>query len=224
MPPTAAPCDLAYTTALVAACQRIWAAPDVAALWPVVVDEALALIAADGAAVVTYTGRFWQTLAIRSSDAALDHSAAAAVIEMLFRQGLLQPPISIDDPAEGAAPGGVDGRGLLVARIEGAPRQPVRLLWYATGPDTLSPYADLAQAFARHASLALGAAMERDNLNRAVAARHRVGLAQGILMTRRQLAADQAFALLKRESQNTHVKLRTIAQTVIQTGDLPVGR
>ena len=42
-------------------------------------------------------------------------------------------------------------------------------------------------------------------------------------MTRRQLMADQAFTLLKRESQNTHVKLRTIAQTVIQTGDLPGG-
>ncbi len=126
-------------------------------------------------------------------------------------------------PAEGASPGGVDGRELLVVRIEGARRQPIRLLWHATGQGTLSPYADLAQAFAHHASLALGAAMERDNLNRAVAARHRVGLAQGILMTRRQLAADQAFALLKRESQNTHVKLRTIAQSVIQTGDLPPG-
>ena len=223
MQPTAAPCDLAYTTALVAACQRIWAAPDVAALWSTVVDEALALIAADGAAVVTYTGRFWQTLATRSSDAALDDSAAAAVMEMLFRQGLLQQPISIDDPAEGASPGGMDGRELLVVRIEGARRQPIRLLWHATGQGTLSPYADLAQAFAHHASLALGAVMERDNLNRAVAARHRMGLAQGILMTRRQLAADQAFALLKRESQYTHVKLRTIAQRVIETGDLPVG-
>ena len=223
MPPTAAPCDLAYTTALVAACQRIWAAPDVAALWRTVVDEALALIAADGAAVVTYTGRIWQTLAARSRDAAPDDSAAAALIEMLFRQGLIQQPISIDDPAEGASWDGVGRRALLVVRIEGAPRQAVRLVWYATGPCTLSPYADLAEAFAHHASLALGAAMERDNLNRAVAARHRVGLAQGILMTRRQLTAGQAFALLKRESQNTHVKLRTIAQRVIQTGDLPVG-
>ncbi len=61
-------------------------------------------------------------------------------------------------------------------------------------------------------------------MNQAVAAWHRVGLAQRILMTRRQLKADQAFALLKRESQNTHVKLRTIAQTVIQAGDLPVDR
>jgi hypothetical protein len=96
MPPTAAPRDLAYTTALVAVCRRMWAAPDVAALWRTVVDEAVALIAADGAAVVTYTERFWQTLAAHPSDTAADDSAAAAVIEMLFRQGLLQqPPISI---------------------------------------------------------------------------------------------------------------------------------
>ena len=89
-------------------------------------------------------------------------------------------------------------------------------------PATPSRYADLAEAFAHHASLACRVVTERDNSNRAVAARHRVGLAQGILMTRRQLTADQAFTLLKRHSQNSNVKLRTIAQTVIQTGDLPV--
>ena len=224
MPTTAAPCDLAYTRALVAACQRMWAAPDVAALWRVVVDEAVALIAADGAVVVRYTERFWQTLAVRRSDAAADDAATTAVVEMLFRQGLLEQPISVDDSVGGAWWDVVGGRGLLVVRIEGASRQPVRLVWYATRPATLSPYVDLAEAFAQHASLVLGAVVERDNLNRAVAARHRVGLAQGILMTRRQLAAEQAFALLKRESQNTQVKLRTIAQSVIQTGDLPVGR
>ena len=201
----------------------MWAAPDVAALWHTLVDEALALIAADGAAVVRHTERFWRTLAARPSDAAPDASATAAVIEMLFRQGLLQQPLSIDDPAEGASWDVVGRRALLVVRIEGVPRRPVRLVWYAWGPASLSPYADLAEAFAHHASLAWGAVLERDNLNRAVAARHRVGLAQGILMTRRQLTADQAFTMLKRESQNTHVKLRTIAQAVVQTGDLPVG-
>jgi hypothetical protein len=119
MPPTAAPRDLAYTTALVAACQRMWAAPDVAALWRTVVDEALALIGADGAAMVTYTGRFWHTLAARPSDAAPDDSAAASVIEMLFRQGLLQQPISIDNPTAGASWNGLGRRALLVVRIEG---------------------------------------------------------------------------------------------------------
>ena len=223
MPPASVPRDLAYAKALVTACQRIWAATDVTAFWRAVVDEALVLIAADGAAVVTYTGRLWQTLAARPSDASRNDSAAAAVIEMLLQQGLLQQPISIDDPADGASRDGLGRRALLVVRIEGAPRQPVRLMWYATGPASLSQFTDVAEAFAHHVSLALGVVMERDNLNRAVAARHRVGLAQGILMTRRQLTAEQAFALLKRESQNTHVKLRTIAQRVIQTGDLPVG-
>jgi hypothetical protein len=213
MPLTAAPRDLAYTTALVAACQRMWAAPDVAALWHTVVDEAVALIAADGAAVVTYTERFWEILAARPSDGAPADSAAAAVIEMLFRQGLLQQPISIDDLAEGASWNGLARRALLVVRIEGASRQPVRLVWYTTRPATLSPYADVAEAFAHYAGWALETVTERDNLNQAVAARHRVGLAQGILMTRRQLTADQAFTLLQRRSQNTHVKLRTIAQT-----------
>ena len=122
MPTTAAPGDLAYTTALVTACQRMWAAPDVAALWRTVVDEALALIAADGAAVVTHTERFWQTLAAHPSDAA--PAATAAVIEMLFRQGLLRQPISIDDPAEGASWDVVGRRALLVVRIEGSLRQP----------------------------------------------------------------------------------------------------
>jgi hypothetical protein len=221
MPPTAASRDLPCTRALVAACQRMCAAADVAALWRIVVDEAVALIGVHGTAVVTHTERFWQILAAHPGGAAPDDSATAAVIEMLFRQGLLQQPMSIDDPAEVASWDVVGGHALLVTRIEGSPRQPVRLVWYATRPASLSRYADLAEAFAHHASLAFRVVTERDNVNRAVAARHRVGLAQGILMTRRQLTADQAFALLKRHSQNTHVKLRTIAQTVIQTGDLP---
>ena len=222
MPPPAAPRDLAYTTALVAACQRMWAAPDVAALWRILVEEALALIAADAAAALTYTGRSWHILAARTSDTTPDDSAAAAVIETLLSQGLLQHPPSNDDPPAGASSQELSGQALLVTRITGSPRRPIRLVWYATGPASLTPHADIAEAFAQHATLILQAAIVRDNLNHAMAARHRVGLAQGILMTRHQLTADQAFALLKRESQNTHVKLRTIAQTVIQTDDLPL--
>ena len=146
MPPTGAPDDLAYATALAAACQRILAAPDAAALWRTVVDEALALIAADGVAVVSYIEGFWQTLAVRTSDSASGDSAAAEVIEMLFRQGPLQQPFPNDDPAEVAAWDALGERAVLVARIEGSPRQPLRLVWYATGPASLSPYAEIAEA------------------------------------------------------------------------------
>jgi len=221
MPPTAAQDNLACTAALVAASQRMWAAPDLAILWRRVVNEALALIAADGAAVVTYTERFWQVLAVGPDGPAPDHARVAPGIELLFRRDLLRQQISIDDLADVASGDGHGWRALLLTRIEVSTRQPVRLIWYATRPATLRAYADKAEAFAHHASLALKAVTERDNLHRAVAARHRVGLAQGILMSPHQITAEQAFALLRRQSQDTHVKLRTIAQTVIQTGDLP---
>ena len=131
MPSTAAAFDLAYTTALVAASRRMWAASDVDALWRQWVDEAVALIACDGAAVLTYTGRLWQALAARPSDAAPDDSAVAAVVEMLFRRVCFCNKISIDDFTEGASWVGLGWRALLVVRIEGAPRQPIRLVWYA---------------------------------------------------------------------------------------------
>jgi hypothetical protein len=98
--PTAAPRDLAYATALVAASERMWAAPDIALLWRTIVDEAMALIPADGAALITYTQRSWQALAARPGDAAPDDSATAAM-RRFFRQGLLRQTISIDDLAEG---------------------------------------------------------------------------------------------------------------------------
>jgi hypothetical protein len=47
-------------------------------------------------------------------------------------------PISIDDPAEGASSVSLGWRALLVVGIEGWPRQPVRLVWYAWGPASLS--------------------------------------------------------------------------------------
>jgi ANTAR domain len=203
----------------------MWAARDLALLLRTIVDEAMGLIAADGAAVVSYSEGSWQILAASPNaghdDAGHDDSAAVAAIEMLAQQDLLRQPISIDDLAEGALRDDLGWRALLVAGIEGSPRQPIRLVWYARRQATLSQYVEVAEAFAHLASLALRAVTERDNLNRAIVARHRVGLAQGLLMTRRQLTADQAFTLLQRQSQNSHVKLRTIAQTVIQTGDLP---
>lgn len=222
MPTDAALPDLAYATALVAACQRMCAAAEVAVLWRTMVEEAGALVAADGAAVVTFTDGFWRTLAAHPGHAVPDGLAAAAV-EMLLRRGLLQQPVSIDDLAEGSCWVGWGWRALLVVPLGGTLGEPVWLVWRAARPATLSRYLQLAEAFAHHASLALAAVAERDTLNQAVAARHQIGLAQGILMTRHRLTADQAFTLLKHHSQNTNVKLRAIAQTVIQTGDLPAG-
>ncbi len=53
----------------------------------------------------------------------------------------------------------------------------------------------------------------------AMVTRHIVDQAQGILMKRFQMTAEQAFALLTRASQDANVQLRDLAQRLIDTGD-----
>lgn len=74
----------------------------------------------------------------------------------------------------------------------------------------------VAHIYATHASVALAAARQEENLRRAVDARHLVGQAQGILMERYDLDADRAFEVMRRYSQVSNTKLRTIAEQVVE--------
>lgn len=56
---------------------------------------------------------------------------------------------------------------------------------------------------------------------KAIDARHRIGRAQGILMERFNLSAETAFSLMRRLSQEGHVKLHLIADEVVRTRTLP---
>lgn len=80
---------------------------------------------------------------------------------------------------------------------------------------------EVACLFARHASLALASSRTETSLSEAVDARHRIGLAQGILMERHGLSAEHAFSLLRRYSQDGNIKIQQVATTLIETGDLP---
>jgi AmiR/NasT family two-component response regulator len=51
--------------------------------------------------------------------------------------------------------------------------------------------------------------------------RNIVDQAQGILMERFQMTAEQAFALLARASQDADVQLRDLAQRLLDTGNTP---
>ena len=48
-----------------------------------------------------------------------------------------------------------------------------------------------------------------------------VGHAQSILMKRFEVTAEQAFTVLARACQDTNVKLRDVAQRLIDTGESP---
>jgi hypothetical protein len=60
------------------------------------------------------------------------------------------------------------------------------------------------------------------NLQAALASREVIGQAQGILMERERISADEAFDLLRRASQHLNLKLREVAQTLVETGEQPV--
>jgi GAF domain-containing protein len=79
----------------------------------------------------------------------------------------------------------------------------------------------VAHILARHASIALSTARQESNLWQAIDARKLIGQAQGMLMERFDLDADQAFAVLRRYSQDNNVKLRDVAQRLIDTRRLP---
>jgi GAF domain-containing protein len=94
---------------------------------------------------------------------------------------------------------------------------------FANSTDRFSHDDDIAVAgiLARHASIALDTAQRRDNMQHAVDARTTIGQAQGILMERFNLDADQAFAVLRRYSQSQQIKLSEVAHKLIATRELP---
>jgi GAF domain-containing protein len=74
---------------------------------------------------------------------------------------------------------------------------------------------DFAGLFQSHAAVAVAYAYEVTNLQEALSTRTTIGKAVGILMERFQLNDERAFAFLTRLSQNRNVKLRLIAEELV---------
>jgi len=100
---------------------------------------------------------------------------------------------------------------------------------YSTSPGAFGE-ADVAvgQEVAAWVALAVGNAdmvartvEELADMRAAMASRAVIEQAKGILMERRKLTEDRAFAELTRASQNTNIKLRDVAEELVLTGALP---
>jgi len=100
---------------------------------------------------------------------------------------------------------------------------------YSTSPGSFGE-ADVAvgQEVAAWVALAVGNADmvartvdELADMRAAMASRAVIERAKGILMERRKLTEDRAFAELTRASQNTNIKLRDVADELVRTGALP---
>jgi hypothetical protein len=87
---------------------------------------------------------------------------------------------------------------------------------YSTTTDTIdADVVHLAELFAAHAALALGHSRREEQLTTALRTRKIIGQAIGILMERHAVDEDGAFAYLTRVSSHSNVKLRTVAQEIV---------
>jgi hypothetical protein len=75
--------------------------------------------------------------------------------------------------------------------------------------------------FATHAAVALVGSQQREHLERGMDTRDLIGQAKGILMERYQIDGPRAFLLLSRVSEQSHRKLRDVAEQLSRTGQLP---
>ncbi len=91
------------------------------------------------------------------------------------------------------------------------------LNFYALDPGIDRDSVQLAELFAAHASIALGRSRYEHQLNESVASRQAIGTAVGLIMERYRIPEDRAFQFLVRASSTGNVKLRTIAQEVVDS-------
>lgn len=136
------------------------------------------------------------------------------------------PDLATDDRWPRFAPGAVaaGARGMMALQlyVEGDDLGALNLVSRTAGAfDDESEHVGLL--FAAHAAVAYAAAHEQAVLSRAVETRQVIGQAQGILMERHRVTAEQAFAALVRVSQHRNEKLRQVAQRLADSGHLDGG-
>ncbi|MFD7678382.1 GAF and ANTAR domain-containing protein [Streptomyces sp. NPDC059271] len=95
------------------------------------------------------------------------------------------------------------------------------LNFYSHRPGAFTDVSETAGwLLASHAAVALASARTDAQKEEAIATRHQIGEAMGILMASHHLSEDQAFDVLRRYSQHTNTKLREVARQVCEAGTL----
>jgi transcriptional regulator with GAF, ATPase, and Fis domain len=90
------------------------------------------------------------------------------------------------------------------------------LTLYARRPSAFdATHAYAARIFAHYATTALAGAREAAELTEAIRTRHRVNLAQGMLMEEHGLDAEAAFALMRQQAEEQQARLGTVAEQVL---------
>lgn len=169
------------------------------------------------------------TLARRLDEAQIATNEGPCIDAALGGTTTYVADLADDDRWPAFAPTAVHAGVRSVLAYSLAGRRPSALNLYAELPAAFGAF-DRAQGqlYATLARLAVDSATERAagesvaaNLTEALRTRELIGQAQGILMERERITADQAFDVLRRASQHLNVKLREVAETLVRTGEPP---
>lgn len=96
---------------------------------------------------------------------------------------------------------------------------------YSSRPNAFTERSEhVGWLLASHAAVAFSSARTHAQLEAAMGARHDIGTAIGMVMERYEVDREQAFAVLRKSSQDLNVKLRDVARTVTETGEIPGAR
>jgi GAF domain-containing protein len=95
------------------------------------------------------------------------------------------------------------------------------LNFYGDRPEAFDGDHDIAMIFASHAAAAMANARLVGGLRNALDSRHTIGVAQGVLAVRYGISYERAFQVLHRYSNDHNIKLRDVAERVLETRELP---
>lgn len=157
-------------------------------------------------------------------DAAQYATGEGPCLEALWdREAVHTPDLAVTDRWPAFAPRAVElgVRSMLSFRLFAEADGTAGLNLYNGRPGAFDEQSvSVGHVFAVHAALAYEHAREVEGLRSALETRTLIGQAQGILMGRHRVRPDVAFDLLRTASQRRNVKLRDVAQQVVETGEL----
>ena len=127
------------------------------------------------------------------------------------------------DFTAGALEAGAAGMMSIQLYVEGDDLGALNL--FSRQPDAFDDESEhIALLFAAHAALAYAAVQQQARSEHSIVIRQLIGQAQGILIERHKITADQAFTLLVKASQHTNTRLRDVADELVHSGVEPGAR
>ncbi|TDC48725.1 ANTAR domain-containing protein [Jiangella ureilytica] len=224
--------DLSPSSELAEAAADLHSEPDVESTVQTVLHHARALTGADGVTVMIRQGGRPAVMSATSPEAAkadlfqIQCAEGPSLEAMSVRDAVVVDDVSADDRWRNWS-GSVTEMGFQSVLSLGLRTNRSALgalsVYSAKVGAFAADHAQLARLYARHASVALVSARHESGLRRAMNARHVIGQAQGVLMQRHGLDADQAFALLRNTARDHGVKLGERAEQIVASRPAEVG-